>query len=88
MIYKKILQGIVVSSNSDKTIKVKIERIVKHKKYNKYIKREKTYMVHDSNNVCKKGDSIRIIETRPISKMKRFRIYNVIKKLDEVRTVV
>ncbi len=67
---KRVLSGIVVSSNSNKTIVVKVTRRVKHKLYKKIISRSKKYHAHDSNNEFKVGDNVSIIETKPISKLK------------------
>jgi small subunit ribosomal protein S17 len=70
----KSLSGTVVSSKMKDTVVVLVERYVKHPKYAKYIKRSKKYKVHDVGNTAKVGDKVEIIETRPISKDKNFRI--------------
>ena len=67
---KRILIGTVVSSNTNKTIVVKVTRRVKHKLYKKIISQSKKYHAHDENNSFKIGDSVRIIESKPISKLK------------------
>jgi small subunit ribosomal protein S17 len=67
---KRLLSGVVVSSNSNKTIVVEVTRRVKHKLYKKIIKRSKKYHAHDENNSYKKGDLVTIKETKPISKLK------------------
>lgn len=67
---KRLLSGVVVSSNSNKTIVVEVTRRIKHKLYKKIIKRAKKYHAHDENNIFKKGDIVTIEETRPISKLK------------------
>ena len=67
---KRILSGIVISSNSNKTIVVKVTRRVKHKLYKKIISRSKNYHAHDEKNVYKTGDRVSIIESKPISKLK------------------
>ena len=67
---KRLLSGVVVSSSSNKTIVVEVTRRVKHKLYKKIIKRTKKYHVHDKNNSYKKGDTVTIQETKPISKLK------------------
>ena len=71
---KRLLSGIVVSSNSDKTIVVKVTRRVKHKLYRKIISRSKKYHVHDENNNHKVGDNVSIQESRPISKLKTWTV--------------
>ena len=67
---KRILTGTVVSSNTNKTIVVKVTRRVKHKLYKKIISQSKKYHAHDENNNFKIGDNVRIIESKPISKLK------------------
>ena len=67
---KRLLSGIVVSSNSNKTIVVKVTRRVKHKLYRKIISRSKKYHAHDENNEYKVGDTVSILESKPISKNK------------------
>ena len=67
---KRLLSGKVVSSNSNKTIIVEVERRVKHKMYKKIIKRAKKYHAHDENNTYKKGDVVTIMETKQVSKLK------------------
>ena len=72
---KRLLSGLVVSSNSNKTIVVEVTRRVKHKLYKKIIKRAKKYHAHDENNSFKKGDTVTIEETRPISKLKSWIVH-------------
>ena len=72
---KRLLSGVVVSSNSNKTIVVEVTRRVKHKLYKKIIKRAKKYHAHDANNNYQKGDSVIIQETKPISKMKSWIVF-------------
>ena len=67
---KRILSGKVVSSNNNKTVVVEVIRKVQHKLYKKIIKRAKKYHAHDENNSYKKGDTVTIQETKPISKLK------------------
>ena len=69
---KRLLSGVVVSSNSNKTIVVEVTRRVKHKLYKKIIKRAKKYHAHDENNSFKKGDNVTIQESKPISKLKNW----------------
>ena len=72
---KRLLSGVVVSSNNNKTIVVEVTRRVKHKLYKKIIKRAKKYHAHDENNNCQKGDLVTIQETKPISKMKSWIVF-------------
>jgi small subunit ribosomal protein S17 len=69
---KRILQGVVESDAADKTIIVRVERRVMHPVYKKFIMRSKKYAAHDEHNRCKTGDEVRIQESRPISKRKRW----------------
>ena len=73
---KRILSGTVVSSNANKTIVVKVTRRVKHKLYKKIISSSKKYHAHDEENNFKVGDDVRIIESKPISKLKSWLVIN------------
>ena len=70
----KILSGTVVSNKMKDTIVVSVERYEKHPKYEKFIKRRKKFKVHDVGNIAKVGDKVQIVETRPISKDKHFKL--------------
>ncbi|MBF97167.1 MAG: 30S ribosomal protein S17 [Alphaproteobacteria bacterium MarineAlpha9_Bin4] len=67
---KRVLNGIVCSSSNNKTIVVKVERLLKHPIYKKYVKKYKKYHAHDEGNTLKVGDKVSIQETKPISKLK------------------
>ena len=71
---RRILQGKVVGTESNKTVVVYVERFFKHPLYKKYIKKSKRFHAHDENNVCKLGDTIRIQECPPKSKLKKWEI--------------
>jgi small subunit ribosomal protein S17 len=71
---KRVLTGTIVSDKADKTVVVKVERRVKHPLYGKIIKRSKKYHAHDEGNEFKAGETVRIEETRPISKLKTWRV--------------
>jgi len=71
---KRILSGVVISSNSNKTITVDVTRRIKHKLYKKIIRQTKKYHVHDENNEFKVGDTVSIIESKPISKLKKWTV--------------
>jgi len=73
---KRILSGTVVSSNANKTIVVKVTRRVKHKLYKKIISSSKKYHAHDEENTFKVGDNVRIIESKPMSKLKSWLVLN------------
>jgi small subunit ribosomal protein S17 len=79
---KKVLQGEVVSTAMDKTVVVKVERILTHPRYKKIVRRSKRYHAHDEANTCNVGDVVRIMETRPVSKTKRWRLSEIIKRFD------
>ena len=78
---KRILSGVVISNKQDKTIKVNVDRRIRHKKYKKIIKRSKKYSVHDENNQYNIGDNVLIQESRPISKNKKWTVLNLVKEL-------
>jgi small subunit ribosomal protein S17 len=69
---KNVLTGIVVSNKMDKTVVVRVARTYRHPLYGKVVKVHKKYHAHDENNSCQEGDEVRILETRPLSKTKRW----------------
>jgi small subunit ribosomal protein S17 len=73
--------GIVVSDKMDKTVVMKMEESVKHTKYGKIMKRSIKLKVHDENNECEVGDKILVMETRPLSKDKRWRLVKILEKV-------
>ena len=77
---KRQLVGEVVSTKMDKTIVVKVDRKFPHKMYKKLIIRSKKYYVHDSDQSCSLGDVVKIIESKPLSKLKRWRVLDIQKK--------
>ncbi len=77
---RKERTGLVVSNKMDKTITVLIERRVMHPKYGKYVKRSTRYHAHDETDQCNVGDKVRIMETRPLSKHKHWRLVEIIEK--------
>ena len=76
---KRVREGVVVSSKMNKTITVLVTRLLQHSKFNKIIKRHIKYSAHDEKNEAKEGDRVQIVETRPISKTKRWRLVKVMK---------
>jgi small subunit ribosomal protein S17 len=72
--------GLVVSNKMDKSIVVSIERKVKHPIYGKFVKKTKKFIAHDENNECNIGDTVRIMETRPLSKNKNWRLVEIIER--------
>jgi small subunit ribosomal protein S17 len=71
---RRRLVGTVVNNRMNKTALVLVERLTKHRTYNKYVKRRVKYMAHDPQNLCQIGDKVRIIESRPLSKRKRWQV--------------
>jgi len=78
--YRKIREGYVVSDKMDKTVVVVVEDRVKHPKYGKVIRRTKKYKAHDGENACGVGDRVRLMETRPLSATKRWRVAEILEK--------
>jgi small subunit ribosomal protein S17 len=79
--HRKTQVGVVVSDKMEKTVVVKVDRLVKHSVYSKYIKRSVKYKVHDELNCSKVGDRVQIIECRPLSKDKRWSIKQIIESI-------
>ncbi|MGD9308687.1 MAG: 30S ribosomal protein S17 [Desulfosarcina sp.] len=77
---KRQLIGTVVSDKMDQTAVVQVERLVKHPLYKKYIRRRNKFAAHDKDNSCNIGDKVMITESRPISKLKRWRVTDIIEK--------
>ncbi|MBW2297227.1 MAG: 30S ribosomal protein S17 [Deltaproteobacteria bacterium] len=77
---KRQLVGTVVSDKMDKTVTVQVERLVKHRLYKKFIKRQNKFAVHDEDNSCQIGDKVMITESRPLSRLKRWRVSEIVKK--------
>jgi len=71
---RRTLVGVVVSNKMDKTVVVRVERLVQDPEYKKYVRRYSRFMAHDEGNACNVGDQVRIIEHRPISKRKRWKV--------------
>ncbi|HMQ07127.1 MAG TPA: 30S ribosomal protein S17 [Saprospiraceae bacterium] len=72
--------GVVTSNKMAKTAAVMVERKLKHPIYGKFVKKSKKFLVHDENNICNEGDLVKIVECRPISKKKRWRLDTVLEK--------
>lgn len=76
----KVRIGVVSSSKMDKTVTVLIERKLKHPIYGKFVKKSKKFFVHDEKNECTEGDTVKITETKPISKNKSWRLVEILEK--------
>jgi len=77
---KRTIKGVVISDKMDKTIVVKAERLVKHPIFHKYVRKHVKYKAHDEKNECKTGDTVVIIEARPMSKDKRWRMLEILER--------
>jgi len=77
---KAVKTGVVTSDKMDKSVVVRVDRTVKHKVYKRYVRRSTTFMAHDEANECKNGDTVEIIESRPLSSRKRWRVRRIVRK--------
>jgi len=77
---RKTQVGVVVSNKMDKTVVVQVDKVLKHPIYKKYISRRNKYKVHNEKNDCNVGDRVLIIESRPLSKEKMWRVYKILEK--------
>jgi small subunit ribosomal protein S17 len=77
---RKKLVGVVIAHRMDKTTVISVSRLKKHGTYQKYQTARKTYVAHDPRNLCQVGDKVRVIESRPISKTKRWQVLDVLEK--------
>jgi len=77
---KKRFVGSVVSDKMDKTVVVRVERLVRHPRYGKVLRRTKKYKVHDEENACRVGDIVRIVESRPLSREKRWSVEEIVRR--------
>jgi len=79
-----VLTGMVVSDKMDKTVVVRVERLVKDTRYEKYVRRYSRFLAHDEENGCRVGDRVRIVEHRPLSKRKRWKVKETVVKATAV----
>ena len=77
---RKVLTGRVVSDKMDKTVVVAVETLVRHPLYQRIVRRTKKFKAHDEKNACRIGDKVKMMETRPLSKEKRWRLVEIIEK--------
>jgi len=71
--------GVVTSNRMDKSVVVQVQRIVQHERYKRYVKRSATFMAHDERNECNVGDTVEIVESRPLSARKRWRVRRIVR---------
>ena len=81
---RRLIDGVVVSNKMDKTVVVRVERLVQDPMYKKYVRRYSRFMVHDEENACGVGDRVRIIEHRPLSKRKRWKVQSMLVKATQI----
>ncbi len=79
---RKVMTGTIVSTAMQKTAVVQIERLVKHVEYGKYVRRRSRFKIHDEKNECRVGDVVRFMETRPMSKDKRWRLLEFVRRAE------
>ncbi len=77
---KRTIKGVVVQNKMDKTVVVRVERLAKHPMFHKYMRRHVKYKAHDETNSCNVGDKVMIIESRPLSREKRWRIREILER--------
>ena len=77
---RRVMTGMVVSDKADKTIVVRAETLIKHPLFKKYVRRHKKFMAHDPENVCGVGDKVQIVESRPLSRRKRWALDKILEK--------
>lgn len=80
---RKTRVGRVISNRMDQTVVVQVERMARHALYSKTVRRRKKLYAHDAENTCRIGDTVRIVETRPMSKLKRWRVVDVVERSRE-----
>jgi small subunit ribosomal protein S17 len=83
---RKTLVGEVVSNKMVKTVSVRVDRMVKHAQFKRYVRRSRTFMAHDESNSCQPGDRVKIIESRPLSRHKRWRVMAILERAESQET--
>jgi small subunit ribosomal protein S17 len=79
---RKTLVGEIVSNKMVKTVSVRVDRLMKHPKFKRYIRRSRRFMAHDENGLCQPGDRVKIIESRPLSRHKRWRVVAILQRAE------
>jgi small subunit ribosomal protein S17 len=79
---RKTLVGEVVSNKMVKTVSIRVDRLMKHPKFKRYVRRSRTFMAHDENNLCQLGDRVKVIECRPLSRHKRWRVMAILERAE------
>jgi small subunit ribosomal protein S17 len=83
---RKTLVGEVVSNKMVKTVSVRVDRLTKHPKFKRYVRRSQTFMAHDEDSLCQPGDRVKIIESRPLSRHKRWRVMAILERAESQET--
>jgi small subunit ribosomal protein S17 len=83
---RKTLVGEVVSNKMIKTVSIRVDRLMKHPKFKRYVRRSRTFMAHDESNICQPGDRVKIIECRPLSRHKRWRVIAILERAESQET--
>jgi small subunit ribosomal protein S17 len=83
---RKTLVGEVVGNKMVKTVSVRVDRQMKHPKFKRYVRRSRTLMAHDENSLCQPGDRVKIIESRPLSRHKRWRVMAILERAESQET--
>jgi small subunit ribosomal protein S17 len=83
---KKTMVGEVVSNKMTKTVSVRVDRLMKHAKFKRYVRRSSTFMAHDEQGTCQIGDRVKIIESRPLSRHKRWRVMAILERPESQET--
>jgi small subunit ribosomal protein S17 len=83
---RKTLVGEVVGNKMVKTVSVRVDRLMKHPKFKRYVRRSRTFMAHDEKGICQLGDRVQIVESRPLSRHKRWRVMTVLGRAEGQET--
>jgi small subunit ribosomal protein S17 len=83
---RKTLVGEVMSNKMVKTVLVRVDRLMKHSKFKRYVRRSRTFMAHDEHRLCQLGDRVKIIESRPLSRHKRWRVMAILERAESQET--
>jgi small subunit ribosomal protein S17 len=85
---RKRREGVVVSNKMDKTVVVVVERLVRHEQYHKFLKQRERYKAHDERNTCQVGDRVRLVETRPLSRDKRWAVEAILSRSEALADAI
>jgi len=79
---RKTMVGEVIGNKMTKTVSVRVDRLMKHPKFKRYVRRSRTFMAHDEHSICQFGDKVKIIESRPLSRHKRWRVVAILERAE------